>query len=546
MKNNQRFYICFVIKNAFRLYVTVILSFFMAHNAAAQNAFLPLSNPVEQLYEPYIHKLSSDMHTSVKPYLLKDVIANSPYDSINTPQVNDSKFSRSLFGRKLLKEHLLSVEEEDYKLFLDPVFEFSAGQDQDYSRNYYTNTRGVWVSGSVGKKFSFNTTFYESQSKFPYYLDSVIGASRIVPGQARIKNFGTSFDYAFATGTINYQLNKHFTFQFGNDKNFFGDGYRSLLLSDNAFNYPYFKIVTDIWKIRYVNVFAVMQDLQKSYINDNEPFRKKYASMHYLDVNIGKRGSVGIFETVIWHGDSLGNRGFDLGYMNPFIFFRPVEFSIGSPDNVLLGINLKFKINSNNQLYGQILLDEFLMKEVKAGNGWWANKQGIQAGFKSFNSFGVQHLNLQGEINYVRPFTYQHRDELGNYGHYRQALAHPLGANFIEGIGIINYTLKKFDLSARLSYAVVGYDTAGLNMGQNIFKSYNDHYQEYDNKVGQGNKHKILWATLSVNYLINPITRMSLFFEGSLRADKSEKQTQSTVLLQGGIRTRLFNRYYDF
>ena len=513
----------------------------------AQNAFIPLSNPIEGLYEPYINTVGSTVHTSGKPLLLKDVETNTPFDSLNTSRVKDNKFTRTLVGRKLFKEHLLRVEEDDIKIFLDPVLEFSGGQDQENNKNFTTNTRGLWISGSVGKRFSFSTTFYENQSSFPTYLDSVVRKTRVVPGQGRVKNFeNNSFDYASASGTISFQLNKHFTFQYGHDKVFFGDGYRSLLLSDNAFNYPFVKIVTDIWKVRYTNVFAEMRDLEKTTINDNEPFRKKYASFHYLDVNLGKRATVGIFEAVVWHSDSTGARGFDFGYMNPLIFFRPVEFSIGSPDNVLLGINWKYKLSSSVQLYGQIMLDEFLLKEVKAGNGWWANKQGLQGGFKSFNTFGVKNLKLQGEVNYVRPYTYQHREAIGNYGHYRQALAHPLGANFWEAIGFINYTWKNFDISARLSYAEVGYDTSGLNMGQNIYLSYDTHYKEYGNKVGQGDKHQILWADLTIHYLINPATRLSLFAEVSLRDVKNPYETKGTVLVQGGIRTRLFNRYYDF
>jgi len=522
------------------------LLFFGIENLSAQNTFIPLSNAVEILYDPYINKVGSTIHTSGKPLLLKDVQTESPFDSLNTSIVKDTKFTNSLVGRKIFREHLLSVEQEDFKIYLDPVMEFSGGQDQGNNKNFTTNTRGFWASGSIGKRFSFSTSFYENQSSFPNYLDSVVRKGRVVPGQGRVKNFDNSFDYAMAYGTISYQLDKHFTFQFGHDKVFFGDGYRSLLLSDNSFNYPFFKIIVDVWKIRYTTLFAEFQDLSKEVINDNEPFRKKYASFHYLDANIGKRMSVGIFEGVVWHSDSAGARGFDFGYMNPIIFLRPVEFSIGSPDNVLLGINLKYKLSSSVHLYGQIMLDELLLKEVKAGNGWWANKQGLQGGFKSYNTFGVKNLKLQGEVNYVRPYTYQHRESIGNYGHYRQPLAHPLGANFWEAIGMINYSWKGFDIAARLSYAEVGFDTAGLNMGQNIYSSYDTHYQEYNNKVGQGNKHKILWADLTVHYLINPANRLSVFGEVSLRDDKNLYYNKSTVLIQAGIRTRLFNRYYDF
>ncbi|MBL0098561.1 MAG: hypothetical protein IPP46_20320 [Bacteroidetes bacterium] len=532
-----------------------------------QNAFLPLSNQVEQYFTKEMNHVGNGLHSSFKPFLRRDAVDamlfitdtvpaskrqisdyGRQYDSLISIPLNPSKkFNTTLVGRKLFSDHLLEVEDEDYRIYLDPVFDFTGGMDLENDDSYYYNTRGVWVNGSIGKKFGFNATFYENLSSFPAYLDSTVRKTRIVPGQGRVKKFDdTSFDYAFSTGSINFQLNRHFTFEFGQDRHFIGDGYRSLLLSDNAFHYPYFKIITDVWKIRYVNLFMELRDLTRDYLNDQSPFDKKYASMHYLDINIGKRASIGIFETVIWHADSGGARGFDMGYLNPFIFLRPVEFSINSPDNVLMGINAKFMINSRNLLYGQLMLDEFLLENVKSGKGWWANKQGIQAGFKSFDVLGVKNLYLQGEMNYVRPYTYQHRDVLGSYSHHRAPLAHPLGANFWEAVGIVRYNYKRWHLDAKISLAEVGYDTAGRNYGQNVFLSYNDRESEFGNEVGQGLKTTIMWVDLNINFLINPVYRMNLFANIAMRSSKQRDETINALLVQGGIRTSLFNRYYDF
>jgi hypothetical protein len=529
---------------------TIVCFFFffvtISHAQTYNAGFVPLSEEINYLLQPSLNKVDCSSHTSVHPMLWKDIKACMDPDSVLDRPVRDSKFSRSLVGRKIFTEHLLQVEEDDYFLYLDPALEFAVGKDNEYDRNIFVNTRGVRAGGYIGKKFSFSGTFYENLSQFPYYLDSVVERSRIVPGQGRVKQDGEQFDYAFSSGTLTYELNKHFTFQFGQDKNFIGDGYRSLLLSDHAYNYPYFKIITDVWKIRYMNLFTVMQDLSNDDPTDDFPFLKKYGSFHYLDVNIGKHVTVGLFEAVIWQSDSTGNRGFDLGYMNPFIFFRPVEFSIGSPDNVLMGLNAKIKLNSRNLLYGQIMLDEFLLQQVRDGNGWWANKQGIQAGFKSFDLFGVKDLQIQGEMNYVRPYTYTHRSPIGNYGHYRAPLAHPLGANFTEFIGIARYKLNAFEFRLKGSYAEVGYDTAGINYGQNIFLSYLTRPMEYGNETGQGLKTKITWLEFTCNYLLNRKTRMSIFADVSMRKVQNNVSDVSTMIVQGGIRTRLFNRYYDF
>jgi hypothetical protein len=69
---------------------------------------------------------------------------------LNKPYVKDTKFNNSLVGRKLFKEHLFTVSDTDYVLFLSPVFEFLGGQDQEANKNYLTNSRGVWAGGVAG------------------------------------------------------------------------------------------------------------------------------------------------------------------------------------------------------------------------------------------------------------------------------------------------------------------------------------------------------------------------------------------------------------
>ena len=518
----------------------------------AQHFFLPLSNEIQLNYEPYLNSVASTAHTSIKPYLGKDLREFTPFDSLNKVALRDSKFNKTWLGRKLFKEHLLQVEEDDYKIYLDPAFELSGGQDlaAEKDKNFLMNTRGFYIQGSIGERFCFNASFYENLGHFAEYIDTVVRKSGVVPGQGRIKvkAGNKNFDYAFATGTISYQLKKHFTFQFGHDKNFIGEGYRTLLLSDNSAPYPFLKVIADIWKVRYINIFAVLQDLEEEKANDDKAFRRKYGSFHYLDINISKHVTVGLFEAVIWKSDSItGHRGFDINYVNPFIFLRPIEYSIGSPDNVLLGLTAKVKLNSNNNIYGQVMLDEFLLDRVKNNSGWWGNKQGLMGGFKSYHLFGVRNLHVQTEFSYVRPFTYQHREALGNYGHYRQALAHPLGANFWESVNFIYYHYKKLNIKARLSYVVTGLDFDSLNYGQNIFRSYEDHRaREFGNKVGQGLKTTITISQLTLSYLINPASNFRFFIDVMARRSENKTGSQNTFSLQAGISTGLFNHYYDF
>ena len=72
--------------------------------------------------------------------------------------------------------------------------------------------------------------------------------------------------------------------------------------------------------------------------------------------NTEEKLNIGIFESVIWRvNHAPGVRGFDVNYLNPISLFRPLEFSINSPDNVLVGINAKYKLPLKSYFYGQLV-----------------------------------------------------------------------------------------------------------------------------------------------------------------------------------------------
>src|SRR6185295_4915211 len=120
--------------------------------------------------------------------------------------------------------------------------------------------------------------------------------------------------------------------------------------------------------------------------------------------------------------------------------------------------------------YGQLALDELLVGEITKNRGFWGNKYGVQLGAKYINAFGVSNLDLQLEHNLARPFTYSHRDSVANYTHYNQPLAHPLGANFSEIIGIARYQpAPKWLVQAKAIYYTQGRDSNAVSYGSNIF-----------------------------------------------------------------------------
>ena len=525
----------------------------------AQETFLPLNRDIYGRHETELNKLNNTFHTSIKPYRIAELKQHLNVDSIDNTLYFDSEKARTLFGRKLRKENLIQVNTEDFHLTIDPLFNLELGRNFTNDSNAFVNGRGILVTGSIGHHLSFSSSFYENQATFVNYLDKYIETGRVVPGQGYVKGFapgktfgklfkGNAYDYAMASGYISYTPSKYFNFQFGHDKNFIGDGYRSLLLSDNSFNYPFLKITTNIWKLQYVNLYTSFLDTRDPLKFNSTGFDKKYASFHYLSWNILKRVNIGFFEGIVWRSeDTAGYKGYDINYLNPIIFLRPVEFSLGSSDNALMGLNLKVKITDGNLFYGQLLLDEFRLSKVKSGQGWYANKQAFQLGLKSFNLFTVKYLNFQTEYNFVRPYTYTHYNIIQNYAHYNQPLAHPLGANFWEAVSFLNYRYKSFFIEAKFSYTLYGADTAGLHYGKDIYASYLDYVHENGNYVGQGLKNTLIYKDIRIAYIVNPKTNFHLEAGITNRMQTNAIEgTKTTNFIYFGIRTSLTNHYYDF
>ncbi len=500
--------------------------------------------------ESSLNHLNVEFHTAVKPYRIAEIKQHIAYDSVQFIPNYKSKFAKSLVGRRLFHENVLYVEKKDFQLYANPSFNFQAGSQFQPNQFLYMNTRGFNVSGNIGKMFSFYTDFYENQAIFANYISSYIDSNHVIPGQGRPKQFKENgYDFAFATGYVNFTPVKYVSFELGHGKHFIGDGYRSLFLSDNSFNYPYVKISTQLWKIKYVNIWAEFQDITPSINGDNLNF-KKYGTFHYFSIQPTKFLTLGFFESIIWSGtDSTGNnRGFDVNYINPIIFYRPIEYGLGSSDNALMGFSIQVRPHRNHQIYGQIVIDEFLLDYFlgKPEKGWRGNKQGFQLGYKYFNVFGLKNLNFQTEFNYVRPYTYQHYRVNTNYGHYNQPLAHPLGSNFWEILGFMRYQNKRIVAEARISYALHGVDNAGVNYGGDVFVQDINHPNEFGNYVGQGNAQRIIFGEIKAGYIINPA--YGLRVEGGFiyRDLQSSTESLQTPVVYFGFRTRIPTMVTDY
>jgi hypothetical protein len=526
---------------------------------------IPFSHSYYAHFDASMNQLGSNSHTAIKPFTYAEV---AKYFNFRAENEKLMKTKTSWLERKLWNENTVEIQGEGYWFTLNPIFDLQVGKSNpSQAKTTYINTRGIQIQGGLGEQINFNTTIYESQGRFADYFNRYsesinpsgvipsIGDPAIVPGIGIAKRFKTdSYDMPLADANISYTPSKIFNIQIGYGRNFIGDGYRSLITTDGVSPYPYFKINTSFWKIKYTNTYMFLKDVRPE-VTVEKTYATKYMANHYLSWNASKRLNIGFFESVIWA--NTNNRGFDMSFFNPIIFYRTVEFtSSARTGNALLGLTTKYKINNQFNLYGQFLLDEFSLNDIKAGDNSWKNKYGYQLGAKYFNAFNIENLLLQVEYNHVRPYVYAHSDPLTNYGHSNQSLGHQWGGNFKELIAIARYYKGRYFADAKITYGQRGLDFsnagANSNYGGNIYRDYDDNrYANSGVKVGQGNKTTIFIADVQAGYLVNPATNLKLF--GSLiyrnfdpTQDTFTAFKEETTWFSLGLRCDIFNWYFDY
>lgn len=525
----------------------------------------PISGYQNYVLEKKFNEKANNFHSSIKPYNNNDFKFTNLLDSVSN-EINVRTKS------KFLSAFMNSVPDTSASkhgtLVISPLFNLQSGLDFADKNKLLETGLGFCVRGSLKNRLSIFADYVSGNSSFPSYVDCTIVKTNVVPGQGYAYKTKLGYCNRNLDFYIHYSSKKFFDFEFGKGRNFWGNGYRSLLLSDNANSYLYFKITTTVWKIRYVNLYTNFKDVRNSH-GFSSDFVNKYGTFHYLSWNISKRINLSFFESIIWESkDSSDTRGFDVNYLNPVIFFRPVEFSLNSPDNALMGLDLRIKIFNHQQVYGQLLLDDFIASEVRKGfskilhpndtsiqYGSWMNKQAFQLGFKSFDLAGISNLSFQTEYNFVRPYTYSHKHIFENYSHFGQPLAHPLGANFWESVSFLKYRIHRVFITAKFLYAIVGYDSTGTHFGQNIFQATFDSplgntnnivVNQYGNHVAQGIKTKLMYKDIRVDYLLIPDMNLFASIGISMRTEKTKNTSQNCNYVYMAISTRLFNHYYDF
>lgn len=514
-----------------KMYLIFAWSFVMGISLAQQNT-LPLNSYYkDRLFSPQQgtqYRKSAFLPVNEGDYNLHEKIRDS---SIQYYTLTDIIF----------KKHLLEFKGDNYYLTLSPILDLSRGRDfQDSNdRQLFQNTRGFFIEADLTDKFSFMTSFYENQSRnsryesdyyttigerYPSAKDSLYHQQNaVIPGGARTKVFkNDGFDYAYAIGNIVYRPLSSLTLSAGNNHQFIGEGYRSLLLSDNSCPSPYLRTDLKLGPFLYTYYRSRGLNLLRRPISTTVEsyYESKGISVNYLTYQPVDVLQIAVFEAGIWsRGDSLHSKNVHPLFYNPVPGFA--GFILDDQELLnLIGVNIGYQVTLNNRVYGQLIL-----------NGKKPDNPGIQFGWRNYNLLNISGLLLHLEYNHLPSGIYSSPNPRLNYSSYNLPLGHVKGDGFDEFVFRASYNYKR-------AYAEVKSNYYALT--KHIPNSLLAVYQKELEQKGS-----IFNQQLEIGYRFNKRMNLSIFIN-LLYRHATEQQDVDATLINLGLRTGITNRYTDF
>lgn len=507
------FYFIKITPSIMRGFFIVILYFFL-YSSKAQFYTLPNHYLFQNIQEYNVLNADTNIVTNVYPY--NPFIADT-YSNIDTSYHLFKYIKNDPALDILFQKDVLSIKRKEFFIRINPILNFQKGkQSADTNISAFTNTRGFIASAKLDNVY-IETMLSENQSVFPEYLYSFSKTNQVVPGQGRWKVFKKSgFDYAFSASMIMVKASKNIYLSTGTGKQKIGNGYRSLILSDNAFVYPYFKIEQHWWKgkLLYVCNYALLNNLTPASLNHppntERLFQKKPFVYQYLNIGVFKHTRIGLYQGIIgesadtkniWRGDGI--------LFSPIIFSQALYYGMNRKNHILIGIDFQQKIFKTLVLYGQYILDD---DKITFDD---KNRFAYQVGFKWLKKFNDWRIMILNEWNNVNSTTYMSPifDNFSNssYSHFNQNLAFT-PENGMEWISLI--TLKK----------------------QRWLLSGQYHYQEKKLTNDIINYYKILFG-----FVLNPSYNLMINFGYE---NRTQIKNNNYIYIQ--LQTCLYNIYYDF
>lgn len=412
--------------------ISSVVILFASFGSKGQNQQIPLNYTFRMQLEKSMLEADQAIHSSFLPLFQND-LSNQQIKIDSVVPIFDLSKRSDLPGwqRKFFHEHLFILDSANYQLSLDPLYHFEFSSDPESEETIYKNMRGFMLRLQLGDKVAVGSAFRENQARLPDYIANRIESTDVAYGQGRVKRLGpANYDFAMSSAYLSYQPIKQLNLSLGHGKHFIGQGYRSHLLSDLAFNYPYLRINSSWFKgrLNYQNLYALFQDLDRigSENQSEELFERKFSAAHYLSVAIGKDFTIGFFENHVYPLiDSSGRREVNAGAYLPVILLNSFTKANDQALASRLGIDLKYTPGKRSLIYAQLSshdLEEGLLSYQFGAKYHLASHFRLGAEYNQSSAIEADVALTSGNVTLVDEVS------VNRYLHYNESLTVPYHA----------------------------------------------------------------------------------------------------------------------
>ena len=269
---------------------------------------------------------------------------------------------------------------------------------------------------------------------------------------------------------LSYNYND-FIFELGKFNRYWGNGNRSLYISDKAPSYPQIGFK---YKLNQKLSYFYFHGFLNSNIPDSSRssyYRNKFSqrsisiprniAAHRIEWKPNDKFIFSLNESVIY-----ATRSIDIYYLIPILPFYPIENYIGDTDNIQMGVDILFRINELQKTYVSFFMDEFTPEWIfKSKNHNWF---GWQFGY-NMKDVILKKSELQIEYNWTDQRIYMHKYDINDFYNHQHPLGFWAGPHAEE---LLFYYVKNF------GDKVLEFHFSKTKRGLNTREMVEDNYQD--------------------------------------------------------------------
>ena len=322
-------------------------------------------------------------------------------------------------------------------LLLRQQSDLFSGRGRSASERIFRNRVGGRMRGRIGEWLGFRVSFEQvrEQGSRDYVLRDDVFERRLEIPQLK-QNLA---DYHRANALVVFAL-PAVRVEVGKQEVSWGPASDNLGLSNNSPSFDMVRLRSRIGAVQLVSIAGALRpcpdrgdtpqcrglvDSVESYIVngvDRRLDREKYLAAHRLEVALRPWLDLGYQEVVVY-----GDRGPQLAYLNPFMFYQAAQSYLGDKDNLMMGLDLIARPGAGTRLYLAYVVDD--LKKLKIFSEDFVNKFSFQAGLLWVDVPGLADTDLRGEYVRVEPWVYTHKVPINTFRHFDSPLGHALGPN---------------------------------------------------------------------------------------------------------------------